>query len=87
MYKSTPVFSDAELNSRSTAVPNTFSVSASKYVIIIYAFGSAHGSSASETKPFQNRSRVEIFGQARRKERLSRSKLKWPDADLFMNRT
>ena len=41
-YKSTPVVSDAERNSRSTAVPNTFSVSASKYVIIIYAFGSAH---------------------------------------------
>ena len=45
MYKKTPVVSDAELNSRSTAVlavSNTFSVSASKYVIIIYAFGSAH---------------------------------------------
>ena len=41
MYKSMPVVSDAELNSRSTAVPNTFSVSASKYGIIIYAFGSA----------------------------------------------
>ena len=42
MYKSTPVVSDAELNSRSTAVPNTFLVSDLKYVIIIYAFGSAH---------------------------------------------
>ena len=42
MYKSTPVVSDAELNSRSTAVSNRFSDSASKYVIIIYAFGSAH---------------------------------------------
>ena len=42
MYKSTPVLSDAELNSRSTAVLNTSSVSASKYVIIIYAFVSAH---------------------------------------------
>ena len=42
MYKSMPVVSDAELNSHSTAVPNTFSVSASKYVIIIYAFGAAH---------------------------------------------
>ena len=72
MYKSTPVVSDAELNNHSTAVPNTFSVSDSKYVIIVYAFGSAHSrhmkSSTSETKPFQSRSRVEIFGQARRKE-------------------
>ena len=42
MYKSTPVVSDAELNSRPTAVPNTFSVSASKYVIIVYIFGLAH---------------------------------------------
>ena len=46
-------------------------------------------SSASESKPFQSRSRVEISGQARRKERLSRSKLKEPflidsDAELFM---
>ena len=30
MYKSTPVVSDAELNGRSAAVPNTFSVSASE---------------------------------------------------------
>ena len=28
--------------SKAPAVPNTVSVSASKYVIIIYAFGSAH---------------------------------------------
>ena len=42
MSKSTPVVSEAELYSRSTAVPNTVSVSASNYVIIIYAFGSAH---------------------------------------------
>ena len=46
-------------------------------------------SSASESKPFQSRSRGEIPGQARRKERLSRSKLKEPflidsDAELFM---
>ena len=33
-------------------------------------------SSASESKPFQSRSRGEISGQDRRKERLSRSKLK-----------
>ena len=42
MYKSTPVVPDAKLNNHSTAVPNTFSVSDSKYVIIVYAFGSAH---------------------------------------------
>ena len=42
MNKCMPVVSDAELNSRSTAVPNTVSASASKYVITIYAFGSVH---------------------------------------------
>ena len=42
MNKSTDAVSYAELNSRSTAVPNTVSVSASKYGIIIYAFGSGH---------------------------------------------
>ena len=47
-------------------------------------------SSASESKPFQSRSRGEIPGLARRKERLSRSKLKQAfqidsDAELFMN--
>ena len=46
-------------------------------------------SSASEPKPFQSRSKGEIPGQARRKERLSRSKLKQVflidlDAELFM---
>ena len=46
-------------------------------------------SSASESKPFQSRSRVEIPGQARRKERISLSKLKEPllidsDVELFM---
>ena len=56
-----------------TAVPNTFLVSASKYDMHLVRHMK---SSASETKPFQSRSRVEIFGQARRKERLSRSKLK-----------
>ena len=45
-------------------------------------------SSTSESKPFQSRSRVEIPGQTRRKERLSRSKLKEPflidsDAELL----
>ena len=46
-------------------------------------------SSASESKPFQSRSKGEIPGRARRKERLSRSKLKQAflidsDAELFM---
>ena len=46
-------------------------------------------SPASESKPFQSRSKGEIPGQARRKERLSRSKLKQAflidsDAELFM---
>ena len=46
-------------------------------------------SSASESKPFQSRSKGEIPGQAGRKERLSRSKLKKAflidsDAELFM---
>ena len=46
-------------------------------------------SSASESKPFQSRSKGEIPGWARRKERLSRSKLKQAflidsDAELFM---
>ena len=46
-----------------------------KYFIIIYALGSVK-SSASETKPFQRRSTVEIPSRARGKERLSRSILK-----------
>ena len=46
-------------------------------------------SSASESKPFQSRSKGEIPGRARRKERLSRSKLKQAyqfttNAELFM---
>ena len=46
-------------------------------------------SSVSESKPFQSRSKGEIPGRARRKERLSRSKLKQAflidsDAELFM---
>ena len=60
-----------------------------KYVIIIYALGSIHQISASESKPFQSRSKGEILVNARRKERLSRSKLKQEflidsDAELFM---
>ena len=47
-------------------------------------------SSASELKSFQSRSKGEIPGWARQKERLSRSKLKQAfltdsDAKLFMN--
>ena len=46
-------------------------------------------SSASESKAFQSRSKGEIPGRARRKERLSRSKLKQAllidsEAELFM---
>ena len=46
-------------------------------------------SSASESKPFQTRSKGEIPGRARGKERLSRSKLKQTflidtDAELFI---
>ena len=50
-------------------------------------------SSASESKPFQSRSKGEIPGQARRKEWLSHSKLKQAfliidsDAELFMKLT
>ena len=60
-----------------------------KYFIIIYAFSSVIKSSVSGTKPFQSRSTVEIPGRARRKERLSLSKLKKAlltdlDAELFI---
>ena len=46
-------------------------------------------SSASESKPFQSRSKGEILGQARKKERLSRSELNQAfltdsDAELFI---
>ena len=46
-------------------------------------------SAASESKAFQSRSKGEISGRARQKERLSRSKLKQAllidsDAELFM---
>ena len=46
-------------------------------------------SSASVSKPFQSRSKGKIPGRARRKEQLSRSKLKqailiYSDAELFM---
>ena len=49
-------------------------------------------SSASESKPFQSRSKGEIPCRARRKERLSRSNLKeafqiYSDAKLFMSLT
>ena len=56
---------------------------------LIYALGSYMKSSASESKPFVSRSKGEISRQARRKKRLSRSKLKQAflidsDAELFM---
>ena len=38
--------------------------------------GSVHENSVSESTPFQSGSKGEIHGRARRKERLSRSKLK-----------
>ena len=58
--------------------------------MIIYALASDMKRSASESKPFQSRSKGEILGQARRKERLSRSKLKQvflsdSDVELFMH--
>ena len=59
-------------------------------VIRIYALGSVQKSSASESKAFQSRSKGEIPGRAKRKEGLSRSKLKQAflfdsDAELFKN--
>ena len=61
-----------------------------KYVIRIYALGSVQKSSASESEAFQSRSKGEIPGRAKRKEGLSRSKLKQAflfdsDAELFKN--
>ena len=47
-----------------------------KYVIRVYALKSYMKSSASEAKAFQSRSKGDFPGRARRKERLSRSKLK-----------
>ena len=60
-----------------------------KYVII-YALGLVHEKLGVRIKLFQSRSKGEIPGWARRKERLSRSKLKQAfltdsDAELFMN--
>ena len=56
-----------------------------KYVIIIYALGSVH----EKSKPFQSSSKGENPDRARRKERLSRYKLKQAfltdsDAELSM---
>ena len=61
-----------------------------KYVVIIYALGSVHEKFGVWIKALPNsRSKGEIPGRARRKERLSRSKLKQAfltdsDAELFM---
>jgi len=57
-----------------------------KHVITIWTL---HENSTSESKPLQSRSKGKIIGQARRKERLSRSKLKRvflidSDAELFL---
>ena len=43
---------------------------------LIYALVSVHENSVSEWKPFQSRFKGEIHGRAKRKERMSRSKLK-----------
>ena len=61
-----------------------------KYVIIIFIHYLRYmKSSASESKPFHSRSKVEMSGRARRKERLSCSRLKQAflidsDVELFM---
>ena len=60
-----------------------------EYVIIIMQQVRYMKSSASESKPFQSRSKGEIPGWAGRKERLTRSKLKQEflidsDAELFV---
>ena len=60
-----------------------------KYVIIISALGLVHEKFGVWIKQFQSRSKGEIPGRARQKERLSRSKLKQAylidsDAELFM---
>ena len=59
------------------------------YVIRVYALNRYIKSSASESKAFQSRFKGEIPGRARRKEWLSRSKLKQAfltdsDAELFI---
>ena len=84
----TPILIAAELSSKGEKC-SFRSNCLQKYVIIIYALGSVMKSSASESKAFQSRSKGEIPGRARRKERLSRSKLKQAflidsDAELFM---
>ena len=60
-----------------------------KYVIIINALGSVHEKFGVRIKAVPSRSKGEIAGRARRKERLSRSKLKQAlltdsDAEIFM---
>ena len=60
-----------------------------KYVIIINALGSVHEKFGVWIKAVPSRSKGEIPGRARRKERLSRSKLKQAllidsDAEIFM---
>ena len=84
----TPILIPAELNSegenrafRSNWLQNTLQ----EFLHLVWYMKS----SASESKAFQSRSKGEIAGRARRKERLSRSKLKQAflidsDAELFM---
>ena len=60
-----------------------------KYVIIINALGSVHEKFGVRIKAVPSRSKGEIPGRARRKELLSRSKLKQAlltdsDAEIFM---
>ena len=60
-----------------------------KYVVIINALGSVHEKFGVWIKAVPSRSKGEIPGRARRKERLSRSKLKQAlqidlDAEIFM---
>ena len=51
-----------------------------KYIIIIYAFGSVHEKlGVSESKTFQSSSICKISSRARGKEQLSRSKLTTPE--------
>ena len=58
-----------------------------KYVVIIYALGSVHEKLGVWIKAVPSRSKGEIPGRARRKELLSRSKLKQAlliDSEIFM---
>ena len=64
-----------EARASSSAKNVHFGQTAYKRHKIIYALGSIHKSSASDSKPFQSRSKGEIPSQAWRKERLNCVKL------------